>query len=78
MTEIQIQLYISQIGWVSPMERIRYYLRDIKHVLFSYFIRNYHSQPELDEDETISDHEKKDLQELKKQAMLAGIPPPEK
>lgn len=50
MTEIQVQLYISQIVWVSPLERIRYYLRDIKHVLFSFFVKNYETQEEIEEE----------------------------
>lgn len=75
---VQIGLYISQIQWVSPMERIRYYLRDIKHVLFSYFIQDYKIQQELDEDETIESVKEKEFEEIKRKAILHGIPPPKK
>ena len=75
---VQIGLYISQIQWVSPMERIRYYLRDIKHVLFSYFTKDYEVHQELDEDETVESHKEREFEEIKRQARLHGIPPPEK
>lgn len=60
------------------MERIRYYLRDIKHVLFGYFVKDYDIQPELDEDETIESVKEKEFKEIQRQANLHGITPPTK
>lgn len=78
MTMVQISLYISQIQWISPLERIRYYLRDIKNVLFSYFTKDYEVQQELDEDETVESHKEKEFEEIKRQAILHNISPPTK
>lgn len=78
MTHIQIQDYISQIPWVVPMERIRYYLRDIRHLLFGAFTKDYHPQPELEENETLEDRKKAEFAELQRQAILAGAPMPTK
>ena len=76
MTMVQVSLYISQIQWVSPLERIRYYLRDIKHVLFSYFIKDYQADPEYDEDEDEQNHAERELIETQRLAKLHGIPLP--
>ncbi len=78
MTHIQVQDYINQIPWVVPMERIRYYLRDIRHLLFGAFTKDYHPEPELDENETLQDRKKTEFAELQRQAILAGIQPPKK
>lgn len=51
MTYPEIDAYLSQIWYVSPLARIRYYLKDIKHVLFSMFVKDYKPDPEYDEDE---------------------------
>jgi len=58
------------------MERVRYYLRDIKHVLFSYFIKDYKPQPELDEDESEEDRKESEFKEIQKIAENNGIPKP--
>ncbi len=76
MTWIQVQNYIDQIPWAVPMERIRYYLRDIKHWLYGAFNKDYHPQPELDENETIENHRERELAEIQRQAILSGIKPP--
>jgi hypothetical protein len=76
MTEIQVQNYISQIQWVSPLERIRYYLRDIKHVLFSFLVEDYQAKEELGEDETVEMIKERELAETQRQAILHGIKPP--
>lgn len=78
---VQIELYISQIQWVSPMERVRYYLRDIKHVLFSYFIKDYEPQEELQEEEPakIEPEPKTKLskrEQIEKDCAFLGIKPP--
>ncbi|MDQ1316371.1 MAG: hypothetical protein QG588_18 [Candidatus Poribacteria bacterium] len=65
MTEIQIQLYLNQLQWVVTIIRIKQYLKSVFGI-----------KEELDEDETVESHEAKELEELKKQAILHGIPPP--
>ncbi len=53
LTYPEIDDYLSQISYVAPLCRIRYYLRDIKNLLFSMFTQDYQPNPELDEDETL-------------------------
>ena len=76
MTNAQIQLYLSQIWYVSPLERIRYYLRDIKDGFFSMFSKNYNSDPEYDENETDKTREDTKLLKIQLAALKAGIKPP--
>lgn len=76
MTEIQIQLYISQIWYVSPLEKIRYYLRDIKNGFFSMFSKNYKPDPEYDETEDEKTREADRLTRIQLEAIKMGLKPP--
>lgn len=76
MTNMQIQLYLSQIWYVSPLERIRYYLRDIKNGFFNMFSKDYQVDKELDENETDKTREADRLARLQLDAIKAGIRPP--
>jgi len=76
MTMYQIDAYLSQVWYVVPMIRIRYYLRDIKHVLFSMFTKDYQAEPEYDEDEDAETRKADELYNTQLEAIKQGIPPP--
>ena len=78
MTEIQIQLYLSQIWYVSPLERIRYYLRAIRDGFFSMFSEGYAPDPEYDEGENADTRKQAELKAVQKEAIKAGIKPPKR
>jgi hypothetical protein len=72
----QVDAYLGQIWYVVPMVRIRYYLRDIKHVLFSMFTKDYQPDPEYDEDEDAETRKADELYKTQLEAIKHGIPPP--
>ena len=76
MTMYQIDAYLSQVWYVVPMIRIRYYLRDIKHVLFSMFTKDYQAEAEYDEDEDAETRKDDELYKTQLEAIKQGIPPP--
>jgi len=77
LTYPEIDDYISQIWYVSPMSRIRYYLKDIKHVLFSMFTEGYEPDAELDEDESLEDRKKAEFEKFQEKCEDSGLIPPE-
>jgi hypothetical protein len=77
LTYPEIDDYISQIWYVSPMSRIRYYLRDIKNVLFGMFTEGYEPDAELDEGETKEDRRKTEFESLQNECEDSGLIPPE-
>lgn len=76
MTTYQIDAYLSQIWYVSPMERVRYYLRHILSILLKWLF-DQDLPEELDEDETLEAHKQRELEETQYLAKMAGIEPPE-
>ena len=78
MTEIQIQLYLSQIWYVSPLERIRYYLRAIRDGFFSMFSEGYVPDPEYDEGETADTRRQAEIKAVQKEAEAKGIKGPKR
>jgi hypothetical protein len=75
MTMYQIDSYISQVWYVVPMVRIRYYLKDIKHVLFSMFVKDYQAEPEYDEDENETTRKDDELRRVQVEHLRMGGSP---
>lgn len=80
LTLIEIEDYISQIKYVAPLFRIRYYLRDIKNALFTMFSEegSYIPDPEFDEDETAETRAKDEAKVFQDKCESVGIEPPER
>lgn len=76
MTVYQIEAYISQIWYVSPLERIRYYIRNILAIMLKWLC-DQELPVELEEDETLEAHKERELEEIQRMAKLADIDPPD-
>ena len=72
----QIDSYLSQIRWVSNLERISNYLRGMYAIILKWLC-NQDLPEELDEDETLESHKQRQLEETQRLAKLADIEPPE-
>jgi hypothetical protein len=79
LTLTEIDDYISQIKYVAPLFRIRYYLRDIKNALYSMFSEegSYIPDPEYDEDETAETRAEDEKRALKHKCEDVGLIGPE-
>lgn len=75
MTMYQIDAYLSQIRWVSNLERITSYIRGIYAIVLKWLCDT-DLPDELDEDETLEAHHERELERIQHLAKMAGIPPP--
>jgi len=75
MTMYQIDAYLSQIRWVSNLERIRSYIHGIYALMYKWLC-NTDLPDELDEDETLEAHKERELERVQRLAELSDIPSP--